>query len=231
MMGSTTFIAVDLAEKTYRRLRDLIVRGRLAPQKRLIEDELAERLGVSRTPVRDALRRLRAEDYVLDTGRGARSTLEVRGLSRADVDELWTMLGSLEGSAATRAAALPDDARAELVERMRAINRELREQGRPPRGSPDRLMELQSGFHRELVESAGGPRLNRVYDLLRPHAERYEWIYGSHEESDLLVSAAEHDVIINLIESGEADAAAQAIRDHWERARGRTGELIERYWG
>lgn len=222
---------MDLSTTTYQRLRDLIVRGRLPPEKRLIEEELAERLGVSRTPVREALGRLKTEEYVRNTGRGARSLVEVKPLRRSDVDELWTLLGLLEASAAKEAASLPEAEREALVARLREVNRELAEEGGPPRGSPDRLMELQSGFHRELVDSAGGPWLQRIYELLRPHAERYEWIYGSLEESDLSISVTEHEEIIRLIETGRGDAAAGAIREHWDRARERTGTLIERYWG
>jgi len=220
----------DLSEQTYSRLRDMIIRGRLKPEKRLLEEELAEFCGVSRTPVRDALTRLRNEGYVRATG-GARTGLEVSPLRRADVDELWTILGSLETDAARRAAQLPEAERDRLVARLREVNRELDETARLDAPTADDLMTLQSAFHRELVGSTAGPWLVRIYELVRPHAERYEWLYGSLREADLSLSTSEHERIIRLIERGEADAAAEAIRAHWEQARRRTGGLIERYWG
>lgn len=221
----------DLSEETYERLRDLIVRGRLKPEKRLIEAELAREFGVSRTPVRDAIARLLHEGYVREAARGARSGVEVAPLKRADVDELWQLLGNLEAGAARSAAELPEDRRRRVVARLRATNDELSREANKEDGSPDRLMELQSAFHRELVAASGGPWLKQVYESIRPHAERYEWVYGWLGEADLSLSTAEHEDIVELIEDGRADAAADAIRRHWLEASKRTGGLIEAYWG
>src|SRR5215212_6315931 len=91
-------------EQVYIRLRDLIVQGLVAPGSRIIETEIAGRLGVSRTPVREALQRLQQEGFVMGTPGAQQSRLTVAPLTRADVHELLTIVGSLEGLGARRAA-------------------------------------------------------------------------------------------------------------------------------
>lgn len=209
----------------------MIVRGKLPPERRLVEAELARRFGVSRTPIRNALVRLRSEGYVTGPAEAGRLQLTVAPLRRADVDELWSILGALEGLAAETLESRSADARRALAECLRTINDDLDRASGPPREDPDQLMELQSGFHRELVAHLGGAWLNRLYALLRPHAERYEWIYGSLGESDLAQSTAEHRQIITLVDRGRAADLAAALHEHWDRARQRTGDLIGRYWG
>src|SRR5205823_10089517 len=75
-------------DQVYARLRELIVGGLLAPGSRIVETEIAMRLGVSRTPVREALQRLLQEGYVIDTLGAQQSRLTVAPLTRDDVHEL-----------------------------------------------------------------------------------------------------------------------------------------------
>src|SRR5206468_5574524 len=93
-------------EQVYARLRDLIVQGSLAPGSRIAETEIATRLGVSRTPVREALQRLQQEGYVNGSPGAQQSRLTVAPLTRDDVYELLNIVGSLEGLGARRAARL-----------------------------------------------------------------------------------------------------------------------------
>src|SRR5437773_9909283 len=96
----------DRVSATYRRLRELIVGGRLAAGARLIETELAGRLGVSRTPVRAALLRLAQEGYILSPGAGRRARPAVAALTRADAAELCKIIAEVEGLTARPAACL-----------------------------------------------------------------------------------------------------------------------------
>ena len=91
------------ADKAYSGIRALILDGKLAPGEQLKEEELADRIGVSRTPIRDALRRLEAEFFI------ARSDSQrsfVAEQSVEDIDEIFTLRALLEGHAAARAAAI-----------------------------------------------------------------------------------------------------------------------------
>ena len=94
-------------EQVYARLRDLIVEGLLAPGSRIVETEIASRLGVSRTPVREALQRLQQEGYVMGSPGAQQSRLTVAPLTQNDVYELLNIVGALEGMGARGAASAP----------------------------------------------------------------------------------------------------------------------------
>src|SRR5438045_9034760 len=102
-------------EQVYSRLRDLIVQGLLAPGSRIVETEIATRLGVSRTPVREALHRLQQDCYVIGSPGAGQSRLTVAPLTRDDVYELLNIVGALEGTGARGAALLSQAERRNLV--------------------------------------------------------------------------------------------------------------------
>src|SRR5437667_1961045 len=109
-------------DQVYARLRDLIVQGALGPGTRIVETEIATRLGVSRTPVREALQRLQQEGYVIGAPGAQQSRLTVAPFTRDDVQELLDIVGALEGLGARRAAELDAAARRALAEDLRALN-------------------------------------------------------------------------------------------------------------
>src|SRR5881392_732559 len=117
--------ATERANRLYDSLRNLIVRGQLAPGARIVETEVAERFGVSRTPVRAAFQRLEREGYVVASATH-QARMTVAPLTREDVGELLEIVGELEGLAARGAARLPDDSRDRLARDLAAINSEFR---------------------------------------------------------------------------------------------------------
>ncbi|MFN8581068.1 MAG: GntR family transcriptional regulator [Gemmatimonadaceae bacterium] len=92
-------------EQVYQKLRELIVRGQLAPGSRVIETDVATRLGVSRTPVRAALQRLQQEGFVVDTPSLQQSRPTVAPMTKEDARELFNILAEIEGLAARMAAS------------------------------------------------------------------------------------------------------------------------------
>src|SRR6185369_2510258 len=106
-------------EQVYSRLRDLIVQGLLAPGSRIVETEIATRLGVSRTPVREALQRLQQEGYVNGSPGAQQSRLTVAPLTRDDVYELLNIVGALEGMGARGAGLLASSERHTLARELR----------------------------------------------------------------------------------------------------------------
>src|SRR5205809_3634866 len=120
-------------EQVYVRLRDLIVQGLLSPGSRIIETEIATRLGVSRTPVREALQRLQQEGFVNGAPGAQQSRLTVAPLTRDDVHELLDVVGALEGLGARRSASIDATERKMLVKELRALNQEF---SRAARGTP-----------------------------------------------------------------------------------------------
>ena len=112
-------------EQVYARLRDLIVQGLLAPGSRIVETEIATRLGVSRTPVREALQRLQQEGYVMGSPGAQQSRLTVAPLTRDDVYELLNIVGALEGMGARGAALVPPNDRRNLDPRSEESERRI----------------------------------------------------------------------------------------------------------
>ncbi|MDE2875858.1 MAG: GntR family transcriptional regulator [Gemmatimonadota bacterium] len=225
-MATRISAARDRGEQAYTKLRKLIVRGRLAPGSRLIETEIAERLRLSRTPVRSALQRLMQEGYIADPGRGRQSRPFVAPLTRDDAQELFQIVGELEGLAAWRAARLVH--RRRLVNKLSRLNEKLREEIRRPGPSKELIHQVDTRFHRSYVEGGAGPRLLSLHDAIKPQAERYARLYVDALTDQLALSIDEHQATIDAIEAGEADRAQLAVQTNWRNAGERLGDVIER---
>jgi DNA-binding GntR family transcriptional regulator len=214
-------------EQVYQRLRDLIVQGLLAPGSRVVETEVAARLGVSRTPVREALQRLQQEGFVVGAPGAQQARLTVAPLTRADVHELLNIVGELEGLGARWAAGLPLAERRALAKELKALNGDFYKAGRTAPIDHGRLYEADERLHRKIVEASSGPRLLTLHDSVKPQAERYIRMYISMLTSDIKASVAEHDAIIGAIEEGKVDDAQTAVQTNWRHAAERIAKVIE----
>jgi DNA-binding GntR family transcriptional regulator len=216
----------EFVAEAYERLRDLIVQGKLGPGVRLIETELSERLGMSRTPLRTALYLLNQEGYVEAVGEGRQSRLSVAPLTQEDATEIFDIVGEIEGLAARRAAALPAVAREALVTELRAVNAAMRAAAahRPP--SPSETIRLDGEFHRAYVEAGAGRRLLSFFRSVKPHADRFIYLYYTTLTTEIIVSTQEHDIIIDAIAAGDTAAALRAVQTNWRNAAERLAKSI-----
>jgi DNA-binding GntR family transcriptional regulator len=214
-------------EQVYLRLRDLIVQGLLAPGSRVVEMEVATRLGVSRTPVREALQRLQQEGFVVGAPGAQQARLTVAPLTRADVHELLNIVGELEGLGARWAAGQGQPGRRALATKLKALNAEFHEAGGAAPIDHGRMYEADEKFHRAIIESCAGPRLIALHDSVKPQAERYIRMYISMLTSDIRASTAEHAAIIDAIEEGRTDEAQAAVQVNWRHAAERIGKVID----
>lgn len=210
----------------YERLREQIRRGRLAPGLRIVEADIAAALGVSRTPVRSALRSLMSDGYVVASGRGQQVRLRVAPLRATDLVEIFQLLGALEGIAALAAAALPDQQRRALAHALRRDTRALEQAFRQQPPDYDRRLTLHRRFHVRLTDVAAGARVRTLLDAVRPLAERYEWIYGRVLPRGIVPAAREHDAIARAIQDGRAEAARRAVEANWANAARRLSPAI-----
>lgn len=212
--------------RAYDQVRELIVWGRLSPGSRIVESEIADRLGLSRTPTRSALHRLQQEGYVTAFNRGKERRLIVAPLTQDDARELFHIVGQLEGLAARATAELVPAKRAEVVKRLQELNRELAQAARQTRPDPLRIFDLDTAFHRTYVESGAGARLLALHDAIKPQAERYIRIYISSLVDEIRTSVEEHDAIIRHIGDGDSLAARQAVDTNWSNAALRLSKVI-----
>jgi DNA-binding GntR family transcriptional regulator len=208
----------------YELLRDLIVRGRLAPGGRLVETDVARRLGLSRTPVREALRRLQQEGYVRAERGAQQARLSVTPLTHADATELLSIVGALEGLAAALAAGLSARVRAALAAELTRLNTAF---GAAAPTDLDTLYRRDEEFHARYVTAAGGSRLAAMHDAIKPQAERYIRMYIGLLSSDVSASVREHEAVIDAIAAGRGPAAERAVRTNWRRAAERLGRVID----
>lgn len=184
------------------RLREAILRGDLEPGQRLDENALAQVWGVSRTPVRSAIRVLAAESLVeLHPHRGA----VVSELSRDELEEVYLIRGILEGMAARLAAPKIDE------ERIAVLQAILVEMENTP--DPDEWMALNNRFHYTIYQAANRPRMLSIIEYVRNISTPYiRQFIGApdHMES----SRMDHHRILDACADGDGERAEAEIRKH-----------------
>jgi DNA-binding GntR family transcriptional regulator len=215
----------DSVSRVYQELHQLIVSGQLPPGARIAERVVADRLGLSRTPVRSALHRLQQEGFVDSYGRGGDQRLVVTPLTQDDGREIMLIVGHLEGLAARTAAQLPPAKRAAVVRRLRQVNKVMAAESRK-RVTVSRIFDLDQAFHSGYVNDVIGPRLLALHSAIKPQVERYSRLYISSLVDELPVSVREHEVIIRAIAAGNPDAAQSAVETNWRNAAGRLTKVI-----
>lgn len=207
------FLALDsreirqtIREKVYARLRKAIVEGYFAPGERLIQDKLAEQLGVSRSPVREAIRRLESEGLV--------EVAPVRGVTviNMPLDEavgLYDLREVLEGLAARLAARnITPDQLSELRDCVKRMEGLL-----PPKTTPHRWVEENSRFHEIIVQASRNRKLMELLPVLR---ESIGVLCRAIESNPGRVAEAmrEHEAILAAIAAGDAEEAERLGRLH-----------------
>jgi DNA-binding GntR family transcriptional regulator len=196
-----------LVEQAYGQLRHAITSGKFSPGHRLVIDDLAADLGVSITPVREALRQLQREGLVSDI---PYSGMQVATLSVAELRELYTVLGVLEGFAVRRAAELLSPA-------------EIEELGRDLQGLADSAAKgdlaafrrLNDRFHRRIVArgSGGGVLMDMIEQLTR-NVVRYAAAGDVLDHAYLEASQAEHELLHAHLRNKDGEAAESLARHH-----------------
>ena len=212
-------------QQVYERLRELIVDGRLPPGTRIVETDVAARLGVSRTPVRGALQRLQHEGYVVDSPTLRQTRPTVAPLTSDDAREVFLLVGALEGLAAHRAALGSAPERAAVAATLSQINDAFAAAAAAARPNHARIFELDEAFHRAYMRHAG-PRLLALHDTVKPQAERYERWYVSMLTAELPTSVLEHRAIVKAIRAGDADEAQRAVETNWRNAAERLAAVV-----
>jgi DNA-binding GntR family transcriptional regulator len=211
----------DLTKQTYQVLKDRILRRQLQPGQRISVDEIAQHLGVSRTPVTDSLKRLAVEGLVEIVGR--RGTF-VSSLTALDVAELFDVRAIVELYAAQR--ILRDGKVDEFLRRTETLMEAMRHASESGdyRDYPA-FMEADRDFHLVLVELTGNSRLSDVYAGLNVHIQVSRAHYLSTVE-DALQALREHDAILAAFRSGDASAVEQSLSAHIHHVKTRILELL-----
>mgnify|MGYP001131295742 CR=1 FL=1 len=197
----------SLKEQVYEYLREQMRRGEILPGSAIDMEETSKKLGVSKTPLRDALLLLETEDFVTVL---PRRMVVVNALTEKDVRNYYEIIGALEATALIKAS---DRMKAADVEAMQSLNEAMREA--VAAGDFDAYYDRNLAFHNVFLDLCGNPSLvktvnnlkKRLYDFPRVKGFVKEW-----EEASVL----EHQALVDLLRQGRRQEAANHIRDvHW----------------
>jgi DNA-binding GntR family transcriptional regulator len=198
-----------LREVVCETLRDAVRRGILQPGERLMEIQLAEDLGVSRTPVREAIRKLEMEGYVIMMPR--RGTY-VADLSIRDINEVFEIRTSLESLASGLAAERINEDELEKLQRLLVeIGAYIKS------GDMDSIVRTDTEFHDLLYQASRNSRLVGIISNLREQLTRFRTTSMSFP-GRLKATLEEHRKIVEAIAQGDEKAARKAAEHHMEKS-------------
>lgn len=200
---------ISLADQVFERLEKNILAGQYARGEVLTELRLVEDLGVSRTPIREAVRRLEQEHIISITPKG----IVVLGVSKEDLSDIYAIRMRIEGLSAEAAARQVSD---EQLREMRETI-DLQEYY-VNRGDAERIIQQDSRFHELLYRCSGSSVL--YHTLLPLHNKVQKYRHASVEDPDRAVKAtAEHREIYEALAAHDGERAARAVTEHAMNAR------------
>lgn len=190
-------------------LREAIMNGSLQPRERLMEIQLAEELGVSRTPVREALRKLELEGFIVMV---PRKGAYVSDLSMKDIADVFEIRAALEGLAAALAAERITEEELETLERLLVEKSEAIHQN-----DIEKLVAVDTKFHETLYKASRNDRLSTIISNLREQIQRFRLtslsVPGRKKES-----LDEHCSIVEAIQARDVQLARHLAQEHIENA-------------
>jgi DNA-binding GntR family transcriptional regulator len=197
-----------VTDQVHRRLKQAILDGELRPGERLVEVEIAERLGASRTPVREALSKLEQEGLVTPVRFGG---LAVAQLSEFDVVEIFSLIKLLESYAGRLAAERATEKQLEKLDVLCRRAEELSED------ESDLLSDLSQQFHQLVIEAAGHKRLQDIVSSLRASMQPYRLVSLDSAEFRKR-SIADHRALFEALRARDGAKVERMMYDHLNMA-------------
>ncbi len=190
-------------------IREAIINGSLKPRERLMEIQLAEELGVSRTPIREALRKLELEGFIVMI---PRKGAYVADISFKDIADVYEIRAALEGLAAALAAERITDEELEEMERFLVGKAEA-----IANNDMDKLVDVDTRFHELIYQASRNDRLSNIINNLREQIQRCR-VTSLSVPGRMQQSLQEHRTIVEAIQSRDTQLARQVAQDHIENA-------------
>jgi len=198
---------LTLRESILETIRDAIISGALKPGEKVAEPELAERFGISRTPIREAFRQLESEGYLSVV---PRKGAVVISFSQRDVEEFYAIKSILEGYAARKACEklTPRD-----IEKLQSINDKLRLLA--AESDVRNFFKVHNNFHDLFIKAADNEKLTELITTLLGRFQRLR-IASLSLPGRMELSVKEHQKIIDAFRNGDADLAESLVRSNAE---------------
>lgn len=208
-------------ERALSQLQRWIIDGTFQPGEKLIDAELADALGVSRTPVREALQLLEIQGLVeMHPGKDTRVTM----IQKDDILHLYSTLASLHGLAAEMAT--PRIVPAQL-EQLNGINAQFEEA--IGSGQPYLAMEADELFHNLIVDISDNPYIASFSSSLQIHIRRFKYVFLKQPVHATSTSVREHEELIRALDNRDPVAAAEAMRQNLLRPMRELHALLENH--
>jgi DNA-binding GntR family transcriptional regulator len=198
-----------LREIVFESLREAIINGHLKPGERMMEIQLAEEMGVSRTPIREAIRKLELEGFVVMI---PRKGAYVAGISLKDIADVFEIRVALEGLAAALAAERMTEAELEELERILVKKAEAVEAN-----DLEEVVEADTEFHDLLYKSSRNQRLSQIISNLREQIQRFR-ATSLADPRRMRESLEEHKKIVEALSERNIATAQAAAQEHIENA-------------
>lgn len=209
------FKTISLADQVFEKLEESIITGVYPRGDLLTEQKLVEQLGVSRTPIREALRRLGQERLIKESGKGS----VVLGITVEDLMDIMDIRQRIEGLAAGYAAQNRTEAELEELKNISELQDFYYE-----RRDVERLRQMDDAFHDAIYSISGRPVLGDTLTHLHRKTLRYRRI-SIEDQSRLEQSVREHKDIYEAIVAGDSEKASQLMTEHIKKAK---KNMIER---
>lgn len=194
---------LTLREKILETIRDAIMSGALKPGEKVAEPELAERFGISRTPIREAFRQLESEGYLTVI---PRKGAVVTTFSQQDVEEFYAIKSILEGYAAKRACDKLSD---KEMDRLELINGKLKQMASD--GDVSHFFKVHNDFHDLFIKAADNEKLTELIHSLVSRFKRLR-VASLSMPGRMEISVQEHDKIIEAFRKRNGELAEKLVR-------------------
>lgn len=202
-------IRMSAKERALSQIQRWIIDGTLQPGEKLLDAELAEALGVSRTPIREAFQLLEVQGLVsMHPGKETRVT----PIEKDDILKMYPTLAALHALAAEYAA---QTILKEQIEALKEINRQFRHAIES--GQPYRAMEVDEQFHNLIIDAADNPYISSFSTSLQMHIRRFKYVFLKQPFTSAFTSAEEHDSIISALENQDSGKASTAMKQNFLR--------------
>lgn len=206
-----------MKDEAYNQLRMWIITGKLQPGTKLRDQDLSDTLGISRTPIREALLRLENDGLVVT--KANRWTL-VSPLDLKEADDIYSIVWTLESLALEQ--AFPNITSKDIKD-LEKLNENLNDMLKS--GEQIEIIQADNEFHSKILQLSNNKELPKLLSTLKLRIQRIEMHY--FREVNKNASYVEHSDLIDLIKNKELALAKQSIRANWKNSLDRVGQFIE----
>jgi DNA-binding GntR family transcriptional regulator len=200
----------SIRQKIYGHLREQLLNGEILPHQHLVETKIAQDIGTSRTPIREALHSLELEGLIESIPRVG---YVVKPINEDEVEEICEIRAAIEGVGARWAM---EKAPQKLIEDLR--KNILISEEKVVQGDPKAFVELDAQFHEIIAKLSGSKRLQELGQTLRRHMLRYR-IQSIYLIENVLRAIEGHKGILEAIERGNLEEVSGAIKNHLEQSK------------